>query len=220
VIAESRVESLLTLLEHDGYWMVQNTVLAWLPVLLALPLFRVWDRRRPPRRTALWWTGLALFVLFLPNAPYVVTDLVHVRADVARLGPDRPVATTVLPLYALLVVSGFVAYYLSVAQLAHYLARVGLAGRRVAIITGLHAVVAIGVFLGRWLRLNSWEPVTAPKDSVDRVVTVLTWSAAPVLILVLFAVTTVGHFVTKAVVEAAWSTLVRSRDRSRTLPAR
>lgn len=205
------MESMLTLLHHSGFWMVQNTVLAWIPVLLAVPLFRVWQRDVPsPRRTAAWWAGVALFVLFLPNAPYVVTDLVHLRGDIDRLGPDGPVATTVLPVYGLLVASGFLAYYLALAQLRHYLDRVGLAARRPRIILGLHALVAVGIFLGRWSRLNSWEPVVGPEATLHRVVDALSWTAAPVLIATLFVVTAAGHFVTRAVVEAAWATLTRA----------
>lgn len=204
----TRLDALHTLLDHSGRWMAWNTFLAWMPVLIAVPLFRVWESRSTvPSRTPLWWCGLALFVLFLPNAPYVLTDLVHVRGDVHRIGPDGPVATTVLPLYGLLVLSGFVAYYLALAQLGHYLDRTGFRSRRLAIMLGLHGLVAVGVFLGRWSRLNSWEPVVQPKDAFERVLTAFTWSAAPALILTLFLVTAVGHFVTKAVLEAAWGSL-------------
>lgn len=216
----SRVDSMLTLIDHNGFWMVQNTILAWIPVLLAVGLFRVWEHGPAPRRTAWWWAGLVLFVLFLPNAPYVVTDLVHLRADVHRLGPDGPVATTVLPVYGLLIASGFLAYYLALAQLGHYLGRVGLSHRRATITIGMHALVAVGIFLGRWSRLNSWEPVVQPKDTLDRIFLALTWTAAPVLIVTLFVVTAVGHFVTKAVVEAAWTSLTRLLERLRVVPAR
>jgi len=220
-VLESRWESMLTLIDHSGFWMVQNTVLAWIPVLLAIPLFRVWERGpRRPRRTPVWWAGLVLFVLFLPNAPYVVTDLVHLRSDVARLGPEGPVATTVIPVYLLLVASGFLAYYLALAQLGHYLDRIGQARRRPAIVTGLHAVVAVGIFLGRWSRLNSWEPVVGPKDTLGRVVDALAWSAAPVLIVILFVVTALGHFATRAVAEAAWRAWQRVVERVRPQQAR
>src|SRR4051812_24343730 len=55
-----------------GRWMVWNLALAAVPVFLAMALFR------PGRRHGVgWWLGTALFVLFLPNAPYVLTDVVH-----------------------------------------------------------------------------------------------------------------------------------------------
>jgi uncharacterized membrane protein len=56
-------------------WMGWNLLLAAIPVLLAWVLFRP-----ARRRAALWWLGLAVFVAFLPNAAYVLTDAVHLMA--------------------------------------------------------------------------------------------------------------------------------------------
>ena len=186
----------------DHPWLLVNTVLAWIPVVLATVLFTL---RRDGRRRPLWWAGVALFVLFLPNAPYVVTDLVHLRDDVRAA--DGPVVTRVLPVYAAFIASGFLAYYLSLLQVRHYLVRRGQAARVPSIVLGLHALVAVGIFLGRWTRLNSWEPVVHPRDAFERVLLALTWADAPTLVAATFVVTALGHFVTRAVVETAWAEL-------------
>lgn len=211
--------NLADVVRHDIWWMTWNTLLAWAPVVLALVLFRVrWPvfggDDAPAARYAtygspLWWVGLVLFVLFLPNAPYVATDLVHLRSDVELVGSDGPVVTAVLPVYAVFIGSGFLAYYLSLAELGRYLERVGLGRWRGVATMGAHALCAVGVFLGRWARLNSWEPVVEPRGAFERVVFLLSWSWAPVLILATFLVTAAGHFVTKAVVEAAWVSVRR-----------
>src|SRR6478736_5332776 len=60
----------LSVAHHDVWWMSWNLLLAAIPMLLAVLLFH-----RPRRHSVLWWGGVAAFVLFLPNAPYVVTDL-------------------------------------------------------------------------------------------------------------------------------------------------
>ncbi len=145
---------------------------------------------------------MVVFVLFLPNAPYVVTDLVHLRSDVGAA--HGPVVTGVLPVYAAFIVSGFLAYYLSLLQVRRYLVHHGQRARVPAVVLGLHLVVAVGIFLGRWSRLNSWEPVVHPRDALERVLLALSWSDAPLLIAGVFVVTAVGHFVTRAVVETAW----------------
>jgi uncharacterized membrane protein len=76
--------------------------------------------------------------------------------------------------------------------------------------------VAVGIFLGRWSRLNSWEPVVNPRDAVERVLLALSWSDAPLLVAAVFVVTAVGHFVTRAVVETAWAEVLgRLRPGSR-----
>lgn len=204
----SRIEALEALFDKSGFWLVENTILAWIPVVLALLVFRAWDDDSgPDRRSPLWWFGLVLFVLFLPNAPYVVTDLVHLRGDIQHLGPDGPAATTILPVYALFIASGFAAYYLALLILGRYLDRVGLDRYRGQLLLGLHALVAVGIFLGRWSRLNSWEPVVSPGATAERIFEAFASSSAPVLIFTLFLVTAIGHFVTKAVLEAAWAWL-------------
>src|SRR5215813_31019 len=62
-----------------GHWMAWNTGLAAVPLVLALLLFRQGRRRTVP-----WWAGAVAFVAFLPNAPCVLTDVVHLLGDLRR----------------------------------------------------------------------------------------------------------------------------------------
>ena len=193
----SRLHTLTLLLDRSGGWMLWNTFLAWVPVALAVVLFRRGSERRGP----LWWLGVVLFGLFLPNAPYVVTDLIHVRPTVDRLGPGAPVWTTVVPLYALLVISGFVAYTLALRMAGEYVERTGHGSWRLPLRLLTHALVAVGIFLGRWSRLNSWEPFTEPGTTARRMGDALAWGWAPRMIVTLFVITALGHLVTKRVLE-------------------
>lgn len=205
-LLEALAPNLVRVARHDVWWMTWNTLLAWIPVALAFGLFR-WRGRSPDHvRTPVWWTGVVLFVLFLPNAPYVVTDLVHLRDDVLLVPGRWGVVTGVLPVYAAFIGSGLLAYYLALRELSLYLERVGLVAWRGVTVMGLHALSAVGVYLGRLARLNSWEPVVEPHDTLQRVVLTLSWRWAPVFVAATFVVTLVGHFVTKAVLEAAWQT--------------
>jgi uncharacterized membrane protein len=221
-LLEAVAPNLADVVRSNQVWMGWNTFLAWLPAVLAVGLFR-WRRPpaegagRPAHGSPLWWAGFVLFVLFLPNAPYVATDLIHLRDDVELVGRDGPVVTAVLPVYAVFIGSGFLAYYLSLAELGRYLDGIGRGRWRGTVTVGAHVLCALGVFLGRWARLNSWEPVVEPRGTLDRVVLVLSWSWAPVLILATFVVTGLGHFVTRAVIEAAWATAARHTHRPRAL---
>ena len=101
-------------------WMAWNLLLAVIPAVLAVVLFR---RERP--RTIGWWIGVGTFVLFLPNAPYLLTDLIHVRGDVAQAQLDRTVVFAVLPTYVAFVIAGFGCYVVALREVA----RVPAAGR-------------------------------------------------------------------------------------------
>lgn len=197
----SPLEVLRWVWQVQGDWLVWNTVLAWIPVALAAILFR----RRAAHGGVLWWLGLVLFGLFLPNAPYVVTDLIHLPPTIDRLGPGAPVATTVYPLYAVFVGSGFVAYTLSLGMAGAFMDRAGRHSWRLPLRLASHALCAVGIFLGRWPRLNSWDPFTDPHSALHRIGHALAWDRAPALILTLFVVTAIGHGLTKAALDAATS---------------
>jgi uncharacterized membrane protein len=186
----------------NGRWMAWNLALAVIPAGLAVAVFR----HRGPR-TALWWTAAALCALFLPNAPYVVTDLVHLREDVLGAGTDMAVITAVLPTYAAFIAAGFLAYGLAVGEMGRYLSRIGLGLWRGPAEVETHAVCAVGVVLGRVARINSWEPVTEPHGTAERIVLTLSWRGVPLAVLVTFAVIWVCHGVTRALVRHAVAAL-------------
>jgi uncharacterized membrane protein len=142
----------------NAWWMGWNLFLALVPLGIGLVLFRA------RRHTPLWWVGAVTFVAFLPHAPYVVTDVVHLPRDV-RAHPDGVVLFGVLPLYVGFIAAGLLAYALALRGLAAHLVRSGWPARRVVVVEmGLHAASAVGIFLGRVLRLNSWDLVVRPAE--------------------------------------------------------
>lgn len=165
----------------NAFWMVWNLILAFLPAALALLLFF-----RPHRRTVVWWTGVAAFVLLLPNAPYVVTDIIHLREDAAAAASDGVLVFGVLPMYALFVLAGFLSYVLCVEGVVREVQSVRPATHRLVIELPLHAVVSLGIVLGRITRLNSWDTVTHPRWTTERIFNTLTWRGAPFAFLAIF----------------------------------
>jgi uncharacterized membrane protein len=190
--AQSLLGPLAEVVVRNRFWMLWNLILAGVPLVLAVPLFR-----HQGRRGVGWWLGLGLLVLFLPNAPYVVTDLVHLRGDVLAAGTDGAVVGGVLPAYAAFVAAGFVIYALVLREAGRFLEAEGLGRWRPGIEVAVHLVCAVGVVLGRVARLNSWEPVTEPHTTVERVASTLTWSLAPLAVAVLFVVIWAGHAVVR-----------------------
>jgi uncharacterized membrane protein len=144
-------------------WMGWNLVLALIPLGLARFLFG-----HRPRPVWLLWTGGAVFVAFLPNAPYVLTDILHVPDDMALTHDSPWLAAAVLAQYACLIGVGFVSYVLSLVRLERWLAEHGLSrGAVLGIDLSLHALCAVGILLGRVFRFNSWDVVTEPHALVD-----------------------------------------------------
>ena len=143
--------------------LVWNLVLAWVPLVLALV---VYDRVRRGVAGPLLMLPLVLWLLFLPNAPYLVTDFILLR-DIQ----DMPIWFDVMLLTTFAwtgLVLGFVSLYL-VQTVAKRLAG-PVAGWLVAL--GALAASGIGIYLGRYLRWNSWDllvqPASVLRDAATR----------------------------------------------------
>jgi len=179
------------------WWMSWNLMLAAVPAVLAAVLFAA-----PHRRRAGWWVGVAAFVVTLPNAPYVVTDLVHLPNSVALASSGRVVVGVVLPLYAAFVAAGYLAYLLCTELVLHEVRTVRPAARRWVVEGSLHVLCTVGILVGRIARLNSWDTITDPTNTVEQVFQTLTWRWAPIaFVLVLVAVWTT-HLVVRTLVLA------------------
>jgi uncharacterized membrane protein len=142
---------------HSG-WIIWNLFLAFIPLALSFVLYQ----RRSTVRSLLWWTGFIVFVAFLPNAPYLLTDIIHlIRAT--RSGYSVWVITLIfMPLHLFAILAGFQAYVISLMNQGSYLKRVGWAKFVLWSELLTHALCAIGVFMGRFRRFNSWDLVTDP----------------------------------------------------------
>lgn len=142
-----------------------NLFLAWVPIALAAGVS--WAARRPRGGWAAWPLGLA-WLAFFPNAPYIVTDLMHLRST--RGGP--------LWLDVLMVSSVALAGLLAGLASLRLVHGVVTRAARSALVGWAFAAAAclgagFGVYLGRFQRWNSWDIVTRPTDVLtDALVTV------------------------------------------------
>lgn len=151
-------EALLILrVAHSGTYafvfLTWNLFLAAIP-FAAAALLHVLDARR--RWMPMQIAAFVAWLLFLPNAPYIVTDFIHLK--------ERPL----VPLWydVLLLIScagtGILLGYASM-MLVHR-----IVDRRFGRVTGWAVAVctmvlsAYGIYLGRFLRWNSWEAFTDP----------------------------------------------------------
>jgi uncharacterized membrane protein len=154
---------------HPHFSMGKNVVLALIPLGLSLILFRLKLLRQTFWLKCLWWLIAVVFLLFLPNAAYVLTDVIHLIALMQT--PPTPslwkIVVWVIPLYGLYMLIGFQAYVLSLLNLGYYLKIEKKAEWVLLTELLINLLVAIGIFLGRFQRLNSWYILTRPATFLD-----------------------------------------------------
>jgi len=138
--------------------MLWNLYLAAIPAALALVLFR-----RPTRTGPAWWLTFGVWLVFLPNAPYVFTDVVHMFHDL-RVAPARGRASVVLLTYAVFAAAGLASYVVSMQLFRRFLHRVAPRRLIAPILLTVHGLCIVAMGLGRIVRLNSWDVVLAPRS--------------------------------------------------------
>ena len=133
--------------------LVWNLFLAWIPFVLALGLYDA--ARRGAAATSLLALG-ALWLVFLPNAPYIATDVIWL-GDLSS-GTFWHDPLLIGGAAGLGLVLGFVSEFLVQAVVTDRLGRsAGWALAAAALVLS-----GLGVYLGRYERWNSWEVITEP----------------------------------------------------------
>ena len=142
----------------DGFYrfLVWNLFLAWVPLALAAAAYALLRRGVDGLVAAL----LVAWLLFFPNAPYLLTDFIHLEEGPAPLWYDA-LMLSAFAWTGLLV--GFASLYLVQIILRRAL---GAAAAWLGVFGAL-ALASIGVYIGRFVRLNSWDVLVHPRDVVD-----------------------------------------------------
>jgi uncharacterized membrane protein len=159
-------------LDHAG--IAWNLVLAWLPFGLSLVVYaRPRSGSSRPALVAL----AALWLLFFPNAPYIVTDLKHIGTS-----SGIPVLYDVLLLSAAAwagLLLGLISLFLMHAVARRLLGVVSAWALVVCVLTAS----SFGIYLGRVQRWNSWDVFVRPEALLGQVAN--GFHAAPLALTVL-----------------------------------
>ncbi len=144
-------------------FLAWNLILAWIPLLCAGTAFVI-SRRRGVLSLPLL-PLLALWLLFFPNSPYILTDLLHLAP---RDGAPH--------WYDLVLILSFTWSGLMLGFTSLWLVQMMVSdsfGRLVGwlVVFGTLGAGAFGIYLGRFLRWNSWDIIAQPQALLSDVLT-------------------------------------------------
>lgn len=196
------MKKMLTTLLKTLWWILSRNLsrIVWNLFLAFIPLgLSFWLFRRGRSRSIIWWLGILVFLAFLPNAPYILTDIIHLIEDVRAINSVWVVTLIVFPLHLLFILSGFEAYVLSLINLGYYLQRIGLGKLIVGTELFIHALCSFGIYLGRFPRFNSWDLVTQPDVLVDAIVEDLIGKIPLAIVFITFVIITILYWLFKQV---------------------
>ncbi|SDM35965.1 DUF1361 domain-containing protein [Siphonobacter aquaeclarae] len=154
-------------LSREGWYVFinWNLFLAWIPLGLSL-WFEKQARERPEATVSLTAIGL-LWLLFFPNAPYVITDLVHIQ-NTSRI-PVWHDAVMIFSYALVCLACGLASFHWMRRSLRQLLP---VWGDRIMLAT--LPLAGFGIYLGRVQRLNSWHPLTRPMHLIREILSALT----------------------------------------------
>jgi uncharacterized membrane protein len=153
-----------------GTWrftfILSNLLLAWLGLIFG------WLLARQVKGSS-WvsWDSLTLTVLwlaFLPNTWYVLTDFLHVRPT----GEVSEIYDIVL--IGTLVINGFILGFTSLYLVHRQLIKRVSENWSLLLVAGVILISSFAIYLGRNLRWNSWDVIANPSGVIlsvsDRIV--------------------------------------------------
>jgi uncharacterized membrane protein len=150
-------------------------------------------RQNSERRSIFWYLGLPVFIVFLPNAPYVLTDVIHFFNAVRAIESVWVLTLIVLPVYLLFIGCGWLSYFLSIRHLEIYLKYQRLDNLIMPARLGIHFLCAVGIYIGKFLRLNSWNFLTNRDILISKFTTELI-GKVPIFIILLTSIILTGLY--------------------------
>jgi uncharacterized membrane protein len=152
-----------TLYSHTAHFqfLVWNLCLAWLPLVLAAVIYRAAARHSDLARLIVVPAAI-VWLLFFPNAPYIVTDFVHL----GQFHDNVPGWFDVM-LIAWYAWTGLLLGVVSLRLMQEVVARAmgNVVGWLFVVL--VTALGSVGIYLGRFLRWNSWDVFQAPLALAD-----------------------------------------------------
>lgn len=173
------------------YWFVpENLLLAWVALFFGWVLVQQLERHGWRNWRALLLTGI--WLLFLPNAWYVMTDFIHVfdSGEISYLYDIAMITSLTLTGFLL----GFTSLFMVHRQL---LKRLDIFSG-VVVIEIIILLASFAIYLGRDLRWNTWDIFTNPSGLIlsvtDRLINPFGFPRALNVTAILFVMISVVYF--------------------------
>ena len=109
-----------------------------------------------------------VWLLFLPNAPYIITDLLHLKIS------ENPILWLDVLLVTSFAYNGLILFFLTMVDIKGLLQKHISKNKTNYVVYSILALTAFGIYLGRFLRYNSWDILQHPtalfKDIINMII--------------------------------------------------
>lgn len=143
-------------------FLVWNVFLAIIPY--AITMYLDTKSNLSKLKLSVWFLA---WLTFLPNAPYIVTDLIHIKVG------NNPLLWLDVLVVLSFALSGLFLFYLSLLDMQRLIKTQFERMPIEAIMLIIIFLCGFGVYLGRFLRYNSWEIISNPQVLISDIFNIL-----------------------------------------------
>ncbi|MEH7385820.1 DUF1361 domain-containing protein [Bacillus sp. JJ1521] len=178
-------------------------MLSWNVLLATMPLFFIIKAEMAEEQGKIGWSVLwkILWLLFFPNSVYMITDFIHISDDkfmwlkeVEMYSPNIVIYSNEIMIWAKLLVIGIgFLFALLVGLESLYIFERNIRKKSSTVVSVLAMLVVsllsgIGVYIGRFLRFNSWDILFNPIQLFKQVVGIDGFAMQFILIFTIFII--------------------------------
>lgn len=186
-------------MQHGGQWvflfLVWNLFLAWIPFLIAYNL----EKMYAVVGKIFIWPALLCWLLFLPNAPYLVTDIIHLKPR-----PPLPLWYDTTMLFAFAWTGLLLGFFSLIYARKFWAEHIHKNTAGLFVLISL-ALCSLGIYLGRFQRWNSWDILLSPGSIFNDIFQTM---ANPIehirqlgIVLVFFCLLSLGYLLLKTIIK-------------------
>lgn len=148
------------LIEENSHYnfLIWNVFLGFTPFLFSFLIY-IFEKNL---NNLILIAGSSLWLLFYPNAPYMISDLIHIQATSTTVVYDT------LLIFSFSMLSLFFGFY-SIKLIQNVINKRASKKITNTIIIISLLLSSFGIYLGRVLRLNSWDVFTEPLKTLSTI---------------------------------------------------
>lgn len=135
-------------------FLIWNLILAWIPYIASLALQPIYKKSKSK---IMIFFILMIWLFFFPNAPYIITDFVHLKK---RIG--LPFWYDITLLFSLAGI-GLMLGLLSLLKVEKFLMGHLATWKAKLISLSTIPLCGLGIWIGRYQRWNTWDIITRPE---------------------------------------------------------
>ncbi len=142
--------------KYSFLFLVWNLFLAWIPFVISLTMYFISHTGMKRIGRIFIPPFFVLWLVFFPNAPYMITDLIHFN------NKGSFIVWFDLIVYAVFILTGFFLGFLSLYIVNRLLEKIMNRLSALAVVMSILLISSYAIYMGRFVRHNSWDAIASP----------------------------------------------------------